>query len=125
MSVVQVTIGSTKREQPNHPNYRVFEPYEVGLAQHFVNVTFVSKFSGDPERVADQVYEAMNNPSPTGKVAEILALVQETGFNGSQSGHFSLSVGDTVTVDGRVFACDRYGWKEVGQVVHVHEEASC
>ena len=67
----------------------------------------------DPLQTAEIVFDALNNPAPSGFARGILEAVQATGYKG-EGAHFSLSVGDTVEVDGTRLACESFGWKQVG-----------
>jgi hypothetical protein len=97
----------------------------------------------DSSRVAEACFSASNQLGAFGRVDDegltglIADAITEDGYNGGVTlrldratglpatvytppeavieyrGHFSLSVGDTVTVDGQMLACENTGWRVV------------
>jgi hypothetical protein len=75
--------------------------------------------------LAEAVFEATNAPEVReGSLAGLVqAAIQATGYTGREA-HWSLSVGDTVTVDGDIFACDMSGWRLVGRISRYNQHAT-
>lgn len=109
-----VTIGWT-RSDPTIGYSSFSDGYRPSAQQHTETLDLNTEL--DPSLIAEAVYHATNAPEEViepGSVADHIAKVLENrGFDGSQSGHYSLSVGDTVTVDGMVLACARSGWEVI------------
>lgn len=66
--------------------------------------------------LAEHVFEATNGPhlmNPQGLTGQIAQLIEDSGYRGLEAGHYSLSVGDTVTVEGITLACGKVGWSQV------------
>jgi hypothetical protein len=117
---VEVTIGWTKSDRSI--GYSSFDGYRPGAKQHTetIRVEFseqeMKDYGNEPfeNYVAEWVFEATNNPSAHGnRIAyRFQQAIEATGYRG-EGAHYSLSVGDTVTVGGVMVACDRWGWKKV------------
>ncbi|MFF1820417.1 hypothetical protein ACFVWG_24135 [Kribbella sp. NPDC058245] len=109
-----VEIGWTLSDRENgYVSY--MDGWRAGAAQHAVSIEVDLPPDLPPYKVADLVFLATNAPDLEGHpdAAKILAAVQATGYRGVEGGHFSLSVGDTVTVDGMRLACEDVRWKDV------------
>lgn len=126
-----VTIGWTKHDgsrtfngQPYGP---FFDPYIPGQPQHtetiWVDVAddFPSSLEADADAkldavrvIAEEVFHATNAPFvPEGsRLAQIAAAIEAKGYHG-EGAHYSLSIGDTVTVAGLRLGCAREGWVQV------------
>lgn len=118
---VEVTIGWTQSDREN--GYSSFDGYKPGAKQHTETVTVEIPETASAEevdwatlRLAEAAFEATNSPfplTPGSPAAQIQSALQARGFNGSQSGHYSLSVGDTVTFGEVTLACASFGWERV------------
>jgi len=87
--------------------------YRLGARQMSVTIALEgdgSAMSGD--RWAEAVFLATNYPS--GSTDPVVAGIQHALSTQVHSTLQSLPVGDTVTVHGRMWACDPTGWHEVG-----------
>jgi hypothetical protein len=115
--LTEVTIGWTKhREGPlAELGYVPFsDQWRPGQPQHEITL-WVDTYGIKPEQVAEVVFTATNHPDPGQLVGPALLVhhgIVATGYRGEEA-HWSLSVGDTVTVDGTVWACAPFGWTEV------------
>ena len=68
------------------------------------------------ETIAEACFYATNAPRltlPEGLTGQVCEALDATGYRGEQAGHYSLSMGDTVTVEGVKLACSRVGWTPV------------
>lgn len=114
-----VTVGWTINTKDRE--YVSFaDGWKEGAPQHAVTFRIVSDEIWSPQEVAEKVFVATNAPGlREGSLeAEILARIVASGWNGDLHdddlyGHFSLSVGDTVTVNGTRFACASFGWDQL------------
>lgn len=109
-----VTVGWTKSDMST--GYSSYDGYRPGAEQHTETITVAVESPADSKAVAEAVFEATNSPcvrpndgSLAGQVLEALVA---TGYHG-QGAHWSLSVGDTVTVDGLMLAVERFGFSVV------------
>lgn len=108
---IEVTIGWTTSE--GH-----FWGFEPGMDQ--VTRTFPLDMTGTnlapahwPEAIADAVFYATNAPRmsyPDGLTGTVCRAIDALDYHG-EGAHYSLSVGDTVTVGEITLACDDVGWK--------------
>lgn len=94
---VLVTIGWTNSDPVT--GYSSFSGYRPGADQHTETVAFAVPYDYSDEDVCWALLEATNAPhvrdgSPA---AAALAAITATGYRGAGS-HYSLSVGDTVTI---------------------------
>lgn len=133
---VDVTIGWTMSDRAN--GYSSFDGYRPGARQHTetINVEWTNapevadddmlaaigatradaealRIQRVVEALAEACFEATNAPFATGLAAQIAEKIAATGYRGEQAGHYSLSVGDTVTVNEVTLACARFGWERV------------
>lgn len=126
---VKILVGYTKalvppgeendpeRSWDERPDFYV--PYvhgwRPGAEQHVLTVTVDLPPRFEPHQVADLVYYATNSADLGGDpyAGAIRAAIDATGYQGKEAGHFSLSVGDTVTVDGIGLACRSTGWGSI------------
>src|SRR5262245_37037162 len=103
--------------------------YQPGMDQHIES--FDVECDGDVDRklpvdvatfLAERAFVATNHPDPeglTGLAGTIYEAVKASGYNGAVEqglGHYSLSVGDTVTIRygaerPLTVACASYGWE--------------
>jgi len=109
-----VTIGWTRSDLAN--GYSSFsDGYRKGAQQYTETLEVNTEL--DPSEIAEAAFHGTNAPEEsidsTSVAGHIAAVLKKRGFNGSQSGHYSLSVGDTVTVDGVMLACADLGWEVV------------
>lgn len=93
---VTATIGWTKSDMPR---YSSFDGWQAGEAQHEETVTFEVPDDLGAEDVCWVLLTATNAPFVTGPASNALEAIQDTGYRG-QGAHFSLSKGDTVTIEG-------------------------
>lgn len=140
MTHYEVTIGWTKPDRA-HDYVPYADGYRAGAEQH--TETIEVEWDNPPvsaddttltalgatredaeallrlrvaETIASHVYDATNHPFPHGAgglTSQIAHLVDGTGYDGAAAGHYSLSVGDTVTVGGVTVACAPIGWEVV------------
>lgn len=112
---VTATIGWTKSALPE---YSSFDGYRVGAAQHVETVTFEVPDDHEDEDVCWVLLAATNSPFVTlGSAADnAQQAILATGYHGEQA-HYSLSKGDTVTIDGILYAFTGYA-VEVVEGVH-------
>lgn len=111
MRGVRVTIGWTRSDMEN--GYSSFsDGYRRGASQHVETVSVEVPEDWDVPRIAEAVFEATNSPAVEpgdGSVpGAILAAILREGYRGKQA-HFSLSVGDTVTVADTMVEVKRFG----------------
>ena len=114
---IDVTIGWTMSDRAN--GYSSFDGYRPGARQHTETISIDwdldLNIAHAPEHIAEACFEVTNAPYviETGIAGQITEALAATGYHGEQAGHYSLSVGDTVTVGEVTLACDRFGWKRV------------
>lgn len=121
---VEVTIGWTQSDRES--GYSSFDGYRPGAKQHTETVEVeipetVSAQEADwaTLHIAEAAFEATNSPFPkTGLAQQINEALENKSFYG-QGGHYSLSVGDTVTVGEVTLACASFGWERVGSQVSI------
>jgi hypothetical protein len=105
-----ITVGFTQSDR----DYSSFsDGYRLGTRQ--ISVTIALEGDGtnlSGERWAEAVFTASNHPGPSSD--PIVAGIQHALAEQVHGGLRSLSVGDTVSVDGQMWACDPDGWHEVG-----------
>lgn len=125
---IDITIGWTKSDMDN--GYSSFGGYRPGAEQHTETISIQSHgstgiFAAAPtleavEQIADAAFEATNSPFPQSPLAvEINEELERRSFYGEQSGHYSLSTGDTVTVGEVTLECAPMGWKQISLGVQV------
>ena len=116
MSTIEITIGWTKSDMER--GYSSFSGYQPGAAQHTETIEVETlPFEGEPQKtveaIAEAAFVATNSPyEVTGLAAQIREAIAATGYRG-QGAHYSLSVGDTVTVGEVMLACESFGWQRV------------
>ena len=115
--IVEVTIGWTK---PNRAiGYSNFDGYRPGASQHIETIQLDMPHATPTlelvEQIADAVFEATNSSQPTHGCSLPAAIAWAIGMTGywGEGAHYSLSVGDTVTVGEVMLACARTGWTRV------------
>jgi hypothetical protein len=108
---VLITIGFTQSDRSR--DYSSFsDGYRIGA--HQVSVTIALEGDGDTRSApewADAVFVASNTPQWS--VDPLVAGIQHAMATQAGTGLRSLSVGDTVTVHGQMWACDPGGWHQV------------
>jgi hypothetical protein len=129
MSTATITIGWTiHAAHPDVPHrydatdYLPFsDTWRPGQPQHEETITVdlpditEHPFNIGPRELAEAVFHATNAPDepPADSLAgRVLAAIQATGFRG-EGAHYSLSVGDTVTINGTTLACAKRGWETI------------
>ena len=80
-------------QHPQYKNLDTFERYSFELK---------SRASGDPEDIAEELFDVMNNPSRTH---------ERNSYVGRNTR--SLSIGDVVEIDGVFLTCDVFGWQHL------------
>lgn len=115
---VEVTIGWTKSKMPEYSSFA--DGYRPGAEQHTETIVVETEPFEDPqhtvEAIAEAAFVATNSPyEVSGLASQIREGIEATGYNG-RGAHYSLSVGDTVTVGEVTVACESFGWKRVGMV---------
>lgn len=119
-STRNVVIGWTKQQELDQ--FQRWGPYQQGWPQYTLPITV--DYDGSDENLCEIVFGALNNPYPQGLAKQIQDQVNATGFDGSQSGHYSLSVGDTVTVDGIQYAVEDFGFGKVSTLSPASKKAN-
>lgn len=119
---IEVTIGWTKSSLPEYSSF--CDGYKPGAEQHTETIEVEAPESLPrnmtmAEYVAEQAFVATNAPyEVTGLAAEIRSAIAATGYDG-RGAHYSLSVGDTVTVSEVMLACSNFGWERVQAQVSI------
>ena len=126
-TTIEITIGWTRSEVVNDQLvYSSFsDGYKPGASQHTETISVVLYGNGTTgltapamtwegvEQIAEAAFDATNNPDPTNPLSvAIRDAIVATGYRG-QGAHYSLSVGDTVTVGEVMLACEDLGWSRV------------
>lgn len=115
---IDVTIGWTKPDRAK--GYSNFDGYRIGAQQHTETITLDVGDTEQPvarlaEVIVEAVFTATNSPyEEPGMAGQIRAAIAATGYRG-QGAHYSISVGDTVTIGETMWACERIGWKIVNE----------
>jgi hypothetical protein len=129
---VEVTIGWTRSDRAN--GYSSHDGYRPGASQHTETIVvtldqsvadFVRDVPGTVERIAEAAFAATNHPYPeglTGLDGQVYTAIRATGYNG-RGAHYSLSVGDTVSIAEVMLACDSIGWRRVTDHTPVSESS--
>lgn len=113
MSTIEITIGWTRSDMEN--GYSSFMGYKPGASQHTETITVeadIAPTQEGAEQIAEACFTATNAPFATGLAAQIAEAIAATGYRGREA-HYSLSVGDTVTVGEIMLACARFGFERV------------
>lgn len=119
---VSVTIGWTRSALPEYSSF--CDGYRPGASQHTETIEIeVGDLTpvGAAEKIAEAVFCATNHPYPEGLVGlskQAFDAITATGYNG-RGAHYSLSVGDTVTVGEVMLSCESDGWQQVSSEVQV------
>lgn len=115
---ITVTIGWT-RSDPDTGYSSFTDGYRPGAAQHrltvHVSVPDDADVAAAVEAIAEAAFTATNHPAPetlTGYARQIYDGITASGYHGREA-HYSLSVGDTVTVGEVTLACAPTGWQRV------------
>lgn len=127
MTQVEVTVGWSKSRTEKDPvtgrEFLAYSSFSDGYRpeeqQHTESMVLEVPEHWTAEQVAETVFMATNQPSWEPEEgtpeAQVLAALKAAGYRG-QGAHYSLSTGDTVTVDGVMVECGSFGWKRVGGV---------
>jgi len=107
----KIVVGWTISDR-DHGYVSYMDGWRAGQPQHELSIEVAVPPSLAPHQVADLVFIATNAPDVESHpyAAKILEAIVATGYRGEEAGHFSLSVGDTVTVDGIKLACQASNW---------------
>lgn len=115
---VEVRIGWTKNtDETRAEGYVSFhDGYQPGREQVTLDLV-LQNVSVDmtPEHIAEAAFIATNAPfvgDPFGLPAVIADMIGDAGYHGEDA-HYSLSVGDTVTVGEVMLACASLGWERI------------
>jgi len=122
----EVTIGWTMSDRDAGCS-SFSDGYRPGAKQHTETITI--EWTNPPmlfggtvdlnraaEVLAEACYYATNAPRftcPDGLTGQVCRAIDATCYHGHQAGHYSLSVGDTVTVGEITLACASLGWERV------------
>lgn len=105
--MITVTLGFTASDRPN--NYiPMCDGYREGAAQTTVTLELPA-LDASAEECAEAAFVATNAPLEVIE-SDKLASVVFAALDESPVTVRALSVGDTVTVCGKRFACERVGW---------------
>jgi hypothetical protein len=110
---VIITIGFTESDRAR--DYSSFsDGYRIGAWQASLTIALEGAATGVPdEDLLEAVFAAAgNHPAPqtlTGLAGAVFHALAEQVHHGFRS----LSVGDTVTIKGQMWACDPAGWHRV------------
>jgi hypothetical protein len=118
---VTILVGYTKAIIPegDEEGPALYVPYvdgwRPGAEQHVLSLTVDLPPTLETHQVADLVFYATNAPDLADDpwAGAIRKAIDATGYRGEEAGHFSLSVGDTVTVDGIGLACKSAAWGSI------------
>jgi hypothetical protein len=108
---VIITLGSTESDRTG--GYSSFsDGYRTGCTQSSVTIAL----EGDGNHLcaqqwAEAVFEASNYPGPSNNPT--VAAIQHALTEQVRTPLRSLSVGDTVTVHGQMWACEPANWRRV------------
>jgi hypothetical protein len=110
---VIITLGFTDSDRD--ADYVSFtDGYRPGARQQLVTITLEGAGSQyNAQQLAEAAFVASNHPgeAPTGPAKAIQLALAEQVHRPLRS----LSVGDTVTVHGQMWACENSGWRRVDQ----------
>jgi hypothetical protein len=115
---VEMRIGWTKSRMPEYSSFT--DGYRPDAEQHTEDITvdvpdeyFHDSVDNAVQRIAEAAFIATNAPFELdGVPQQIREAIYDAGYNG-KGAHYSLSVGDTVTVGEVMVTCDHYGWTRV------------
>ena len=113
MNTTTVVIGLTQSARTGD-YFPMSDGYREGAAQQVVSVEVETGLlvGKSIEAVAEAVFEATNAPVEVFARNPLACAILEGLLDPMGRGQYrSLSVGDTVEVDGTRVACDRFGWK--------------
>jgi hypothetical protein len=125
MRRVEIKVGWTKHDLPRDQiAYAPFwDTYIHGQRQHVETIDVKVSCSLTDQQIAELVFVATNSPELlTGDAERVKAAILATGYRGREA-HYSLSVGDTVTVAGDLYAVARSGWVQMPNVLQFEEGA--
>jgi hypothetical protein len=108
---VIITLGFTESDLAD--GYSSFmDGYRIGATQ--LSVTIALEGGGShlsTQQWAEAAFEASNNPEPASN--HTVAAIRHALTEQVHTPLRSLSVGDTVTVHGQMWACESVGWRRV------------
>jgi len=106
-----LVVGYTKVDRDND-YVPMMDGYRPGAEQHEITVTVDLPPDMAGHLVAELVFIATNAPDleEDSRAMKIRDAITATGYKGREA-HWSLSVGDTVIVDGTRYACQNSGWQ--------------
>jgi hypothetical protein len=121
---ITVTIGYTHVLQPDG-TIPMVKGYAPGMTQAFatVDIPVPEIAMGDKffDEVAERLYAATNTYGSL--FPEVWAVTEpalppftidvESAASRGERDHTALSVGDTITFEGKILSCEHVGWKEV------------
>lgn len=122
MTKIDVVIGWNTARDPEGRHLGWARGWKPGDPMHTEELTLEAPGTTRPaldflEVICEAAFSATNDPRPTEDLTpfgrQIREALAERGFDGSQSGHYSLSVGDTVTIAEIMFECKAFGWNRV------------
>ena len=104
------------------PYVPMMDGYRPGTPQHTLTVRVEVPNDADPAAavydLAEAAFTATNHPSPAGLggyAGQIFDGIRASGYRGHEGGHYSLSIGDTVSVAEVTLGCEPTGWKRITQ----------
>lgn len=118
-----ITLGFTESDRSR--DYSSFaDGYRIGARQTSVTIALDGDGSHlSAQQWAEAVFEASNLPTPAAD--PIVAAIQHALAAQVQTPLRALSVGDTVTVGGRMWACEPVGWRHIDHPHHDGSDAPC
>lgn len=113
-----LVIGYTQPQRHAAEDYvPTMDGYKPGARQHELMITVPLPPNLQPHRIAELVFIATNAPElDPGSPEELIRLaIEDTGYKGAEA-HWSVSVGDTVAIEGGPrYACENVSWIEVAR----------
>ncbi|MEV4201075.1 hypothetical protein [Micromonospora globbae] len=112
-----ITLGFTESDRSR--DYSSFaDGYRIGARQTSVTIALDGDGSHlSAQQWAEAVFEASNLPAPAAD--PIVAAIQHALAAQVQTPLRALSVGDSVTVGGQMWACEPVGWRRID---HPHRD---
>jgi hypothetical protein len=108
-----ITLGFT--ESDRNGDYVSFsDGYRIGAPQYAVSITVDDPGGALPPQLwAETAFAACNCPQPS--TNPTVAAIQQALADQVRVPLRALSVGDTVTIYGQMWACDPHGWHRVDE----------
>jgi hypothetical protein len=101
---MNITVGYTKTDRA-HDYIPCMDGFRAGADQELVKLDVMLVGVAEPLAVAEDVFIATNAPD------EVTFTWNQGEIRRALAGRRSVSVGDTVDVNGHTFACARLGWE--------------